>query len=215
MPSVYLYVVDRDFGFAPNPFHGCCTLATCKPAIRSTATNGDWVFGMGGSRLSATGRCIFAMQITKKLSFDEYWSDPNYAVKKPVRNGSKTMLVGDNIYHRDSNSAAWQQEDSHHSADDGTANIHNLERDTSSNNVLISDRFFYFGKNAPAVPEEILNTIGYKNLRSHRRIDQAIAQPLIDWVLSQYGRAMNLLLGYPFDFENNALRYSVADNRVR
>jgi hypothetical protein len=215
MPSVYLYVVDRDFGFAPNPFHGYCTLATCKPAIRSTATNGDWVFGMGGSRLNATGRCIFAMQITQKLSFDDYWSDPDYAVKKPVRNGSKTMLVGDNIYHRDSKSTAWQQEDSHHSADDGTANIHNLERDTSSNNVLISDRFFYFGKIAPAVPKKLLHTIGYKNVRSHRRIDQAIAQPLIDWVLSQYGRTMNLLLGYPFDFENNALRYSVAHNRVR
>ena len=34
MSRVYMYVVDRDFGFAPNPFHGVRTLATCKPPIR-------------------------------------------------------------------------------------------------------------------------------------------------------------------------------------
>ncbi len=27
----------RDYGFAPNPFHGICTLATCKPVIRRVA----------------------------------------------------------------------------------------------------------------------------------------------------------------------------------
>lgn len=215
MPSVYLYVVDRDFGFAPNPFHGCCTLATCKPTIRRTAAIGDWVFGMGGRRLNATGRCIFAMQVTKKISFDDYWSDPAYAEKKPVRNGSRTMLVGDNIYHRDSPGAAWRQEDSHHSSDDGTANVYNVERDTSSNNVLISNRFLYFGKNAPVVPPAILDAIGYKNVRSYRRIDQAVAKPIIDWLLSEFGRKLNVLAGYPFDLENSAQRYSVADNRVR
>jgi hypothetical protein len=99
MGRVYMYVVARDFGFAPNPFHGVCTLATCKPGIRSTAQIGDWIIGMGGSRLKSTGRCVFAMQVTGSLSFDEYWSDPTYLDKRPVRNGSKKMLVGDNIYH--------------------------------------------------------------------------------------------------------------------
>lgn len=46
MPNVFIYVVDRDFGFAPNPFHGYCTLATCKPGIRKSAAMGDWVVGM-------------------------------------------------------------------------------------------------------------------------------------------------------------------------
>ena len=27
---IYAYVVTHDNGFAPNPFHGFCTLATCK-----------------------------------------------------------------------------------------------------------------------------------------------------------------------------------------
>lgn len=31
MAKGYSYVVARDFGFAPNPFNGFLTLATCKP----------------------------------------------------------------------------------------------------------------------------------------------------------------------------------------
>jgi hypothetical protein len=72
MSKVYFYVVDRDFGFAPNPFHGYCTLATCKPNIRAKAQLADWVVGMGGSRLKATGHCIFAMCVSQTLSFSEY-----------------------------------------------------------------------------------------------------------------------------------------------
>jgi Nucleotide modification associated domain 2 len=98
MAKVYMYVVARDFGFAPNPFHGVCTLATCKPIIRRTAQIGDWVIGMGGSKLKAPGRCIYAMQVTGALSFDEYWAAPEYQAKKPVRNGSRKTIVGDNIY---------------------------------------------------------------------------------------------------------------------
>ena len=40
---LYSYVITRDYGFAPNPFGGICTLATCKPGIRNHATVGDWV----------------------------------------------------------------------------------------------------------------------------------------------------------------------------
>ncbi len=85
MSRVYIYVVARDFGFAPNPFHGTCTLATCKPGIRASASIGDWVIGVGGARLGATGKCIFAMQVSEKLTFDEYWIDVRFKDKKPVR----------------------------------------------------------------------------------------------------------------------------------
>src|SRR5438093_377218 len=98
MARVYMYVVDRDFGFAPNPFHGYCTLATCKAGIRAKARTDDWVIGMGGARLKATGRCVFAMLVTGSLSFNEYWSSPAHFDKRPVRNGSSRMMVGDNIY---------------------------------------------------------------------------------------------------------------------
>ena len=181
MPSVFIYVVDRDFGFAPNPFHGYCTLATCKPDIRKNAEIGDWVIGMGGSRLKATGQCVFAMEITAKINFDEYWINPTYNEKRPVRNGSRKMMVGDNIYHRDE-VQEWRQADSHHSNPDGTVNLYNLNRDTKVDCVLLSNRFLYFGKAAPRVPEGILDKIGYKNPRSYRRFDYQRVRPLLNWL---------------------------------
>lgn len=39
--KLFSYVVAREYGFAPNPFFGWCTLATCKPKIRVTAEVGD------------------------------------------------------------------------------------------------------------------------------------------------------------------------------
>ena len=80
---MYIYVVARDFGFAPNPFHGICTLACCMDRLRATAQAGDWVFGMGGSRLKATGRCVYGMKVTETISFDEFWADPRFAAKRP------------------------------------------------------------------------------------------------------------------------------------
>jgi hypothetical protein len=215
MPTVFLYVVDRDFGFAPNPFHGYCTLATCKPGIRNSARIGDWVIGMGGSRLKATGRCVFAMQITAKISFNEYWTNPIYNEKKPVRNGSKKMMIGDNIYHQNVQSRAWQQADSHHSNSDGSANIYNLGRDTKADVVLVSERFFYFGKRAPVIPKQILAAIGYKkNPRSYRRIDYSVASKLIDWLAAKFSNSWNELQADPFDFDNSALRYSGLGSKI-
>lgn len=161
---LYIYVVDRDFGFAPNPFHGYCTLATCKPRIRATAQLGDWVIGVGGSRLKATGKCIFLMKVTEILTFNDYWSDPRFQRKKSLRNGSLVMMAGDNIYHQEAGNASWIQEDSHHSMPDGTQNLENIKKDTSSINVLISKYFYYFGKSAPVIDLEL---IGYKNRIDH------------------------------------------------
>jgi hypothetical protein len=215
MSRVYMYVVDRDFGFAPNPFHGCCTLATCKPAIRKGAQTGDWVIGMGGRRLNATGRCIFAMLVTESLSFNEYWSSPAHRDKRPVRNGSSRMMVGDNIYHHDAVSHCWHQADSHHSNPDGTPNAHNIVNDTKADRVLISSCFFYFGREAPLVPGDLLESIGFRNGRNYRVFDQLTCAPLLAWLHGAFGGSLNLVLADPFDFENSDKRYSVEDNKVR
>src|SRR6266516_7557503 len=186
MSRVYVYVVARDFGFAPNPFHGYCTLATCKPRIRSTAHVDDWVVGMGGSRLRARGRCVFAMRVTETLTFNEYWSNPIYFDKRPVRNGSRKMMVGDNIYHYDSAPPEWHQEDSHHSNVDGSINPDNLRTDTQADKVLISRYFFYFGTAAPIIPEYILTSIGFKNRIGHRVFDFSECVALIEWLHTNF-----------------------------
>ena len=83
MAKLYSYVVDRDYGFAPNPFHGSCTLATCKPVIRRVGQVGDWIVGTGSSYRKRTGHIVFAMLVNETMAFDEFWSDPQVSREAP------------------------------------------------------------------------------------------------------------------------------------
>ena len=214
MARLFIYVVARDFGFAPNPFHGTCTLATCKPRIRSTAKPGDWLVGMGGGTLGATNRCIYAMEVSGSMSFNEYWNDVKFRAKRPVRNGSRTAMLGDNIYHREDDTIPWTQEDSHHSKSDGTPEWWNVEHDTSVDKVLYSNRFVYFGKSAPIVPKQILAELNYKNGRNHRTFVLAECRGFMDWIGVQVGGRWNIVLDDPFQFLNSDLRYSKETNSI-
>jgi hypothetical protein len=202
-----MYVVDRDFGFAPNPFHGACTLATCKPPIRRGAHLGDWVIGMGGSRLNATGKCIYAMEVTQTLTFNEYWASPEFRDKRPVRNGSRVMMVGDNIYYRPGGDGGWQQLDSHHSLSDGSPNPVNVEKDTTADRVLISRNFYYFGSKAQLVPAEMLAHLGFKNAIGHRVFNAEVCGELMDWITS-HRNAASIVLADPYDFKKSEKRYT-------
>lgn len=146
---LYSYVVARDYGFAPNPFGGYCTLATCKPAIRRGAQLGDIVIGV--TPRARGNRLAFAMEVDEALTFDQYWNDARFAMKKPRLRGSLKQAFGDNIYSRKGD-GSWMQADSHHSFAGGVPNEANIERDTSANRVLISENFRYFGTSAIEVP---------------------------------------------------------------
>jgi len=54
--NYYSYLVEHDFGLAPNPFGGYCTLTVCKPIIRKSSKLriGDWIIGTGSVALSRT-----------------------------------------------------------------------------------------------------------------------------------------------------------------
>src|SRR5579863_2474999 len=195
-----MYVVDRDFGFAPNPFHGFCTLATCMPGIRAKAEGDDWIVGMGGARLKATGRCVYAMRVTGTRTFSQYWAEKEFFDKRPVRNGSRIMMVGDNIYHCGTPNGKWIQLDSHHSNPDGTPNHLNTDKDTSADRVLISRDFYYFGRSAPAIPPEILSGLGYKNKIGHWKFNSAGRDSLLSWLLQNHAGDRNLVVADPFDF---------------
>ena len=210
----FFYVVSRDFGFAPNPFHGICTLATCKPRVRRRADVGDWVIGMGGAELHATGRCVFAMQLTRTMTFDEYWNDPDFFDKRPVMNGSRKMMIGDNIYHRDLVTRGWHQEFSHHSEPDGKIKEKNLRTDTSADRVLASEHFYYFGRNAPSVPPDIMSEIGYVNRIDHDEFDLDRCRRLLEWLDGSYGSRLNEIMGSPFQFHMSGHHYSGTRNKV-
>ena len=153
--KVNSYVVSRDYGFAPNPFHGFCTLATCKSRIRKRAEIGDWVIGTGGVAIKRSGELIFAMKVTETMTFQDYWEDPRFSIKKPRFDSGRSLAYGDNIYFKYDNTGAWQQINSHHSYPDGRFGLENLETDTGVDRVLISEEFVYFGVNAPVIPPHL------------------------------------------------------------
>lgn len=168
MACIFSYVVRYDSGFAPNPFYGCCTLATCKPEIRRTAAIGDWIVGSGSADKSVGrgGYLVYAMKITDIMSFDEYAVDPRFSDKKPYRKGSRKQSCGDNIYYRANMESAWQQHDSFHSQNDGTINLDHVKRDTGVNRVLISYDFIYFGGEGPLFPDDLVSREGHPVCKS-------------------------------------------------
>ena len=148
---LFSYIVARDYGFAPNPFYGYCTLATCMPLIRARASVSDWIIGTGAkTKYNLSGHLIYAMKVNEILDFNAYWNDSRFQDKRPIVNGSLKQLYGDNIYHKEN--GAWVQENSHHSLSTGKTNQDNVSHDTSENRLLIAQQFVYFGNRAPVIP---------------------------------------------------------------
>ena len=79
-PDVFIYTVKYDDGFAPNPFHGVCSLATCKPDIRKAAKLGEIIIGKAAAPNGH--RLVFAMEVDEILTYDEYWRDSSLPVQK-------------------------------------------------------------------------------------------------------------------------------------
>lgn len=187
MVRLFSYVVVHDFGFAPNPFYGWCTVAVCKPAIRRTARHGDWLLGTGSKTTGLDGRIVYAMRVEEILGFDAYWDDPRFARKRPRRDGNIKQLYGDNIYHHGPDES-WQQEDSRHSLKDGSPNQGHIRVDTSTDRVLASETFIYFGGTGPVVPNRLRHDYAMDVVHSGRghRCDFSDVQrdATIDWIRS-------------------------------
>ena len=188
--SVYAYKITRDYGFAPNPFGGYCSLACCKPRIRKKAIVGDWIIGTGAVANGLLNHLIFLMKVTEKLTFQEYWEDERFNYKKPVLNGSLKQIHGDNIYHNENNQ--WFQLDSHHSLYEGQINERNLKQDLSGEYVLISNCFLYLGKNAWKVPVKYVEICPGTRHRDYITIEnEPLAEELITMITSKYELGLN------------------------
>ena len=190
---VYSYVIEHDLGLAPNPFGRYCTLAVCKPKIRGSSklNLGDWVVGTGSKALeTSTGKrrlrskLIYAMKVTNRVSYEDYWTDKRFQYKKPRMNGSRVAMFGDNFYHKDEN-GKWIQEDSAHCKGDGSCNPDHLKTDTSGHNVLISEHFYYFGANAPSIPNEFLG-ICHGGIGEKKFNHEQIGDDFINWITANF-----------------------------
>jgi len=203
---VFIYLMTYDLGFAPNPFHGYCTLATCKPGIRSRAGVGDWVIGVGSKSLSRRAgrevgidKVVYAMRVDEVLTWREYSEDPRFRAKIPSYSPDEDRPIeerGDNIYYL--YEGKWYARPSFH-----YGRKEEMLRDLRGN-VLISREFYYFGRKAIKMPEPILSELkkaglrnGYRPYVSPRKI-RNIAADIIDWIRS-LGRVG--VIGEPFLFK--------------
>lgn len=151
-PTIWTYKIAADWGFAPNPFHGVCTLACCKHQIRDKAEIGDWVVGAGTEKLGNRGRIIFAMKVEGRLTFDEYWTDTRFLAKRHSPGASCRRSQGDNVHQKDPLTGKYNKIPLHHCCDPDETYLR-PDSDTRSEWVLYSRKFFYFGADAIAPPE--------------------------------------------------------------
>lgn len=147
---VFSYIVVHDTGFSPNPFHGLLTLACCKPLIRKTANVGDIIVGLS----SRSERIVYATQVAEVIAFEEYWADPRYQSRRPVMDSPQIVYrAGDNIY--EPVAGGYRQLPSFHSNRDGSEDSGLKRTDLSGNHVLVCERFTYWGRSGPVLPEEL------------------------------------------------------------
>jgi hypothetical protein len=103
-PRLFTYTIPIDDGAAPNPFGGMCSLAICKPGIRSTARKGDWIAGLGSRNAHSgdlSGRLVYAMHVEEVMSLEEYDARASTDWPHRIPNAGSADLserLGDCIY---------------------------------------------------------------------------------------------------------------------
>jgi len=183
--TIYSYIIRNDLGFSPNPFWGVCTLACCKPIIRRTAKVGDWVVGIRGKGLYNKLKLpkptdpfeeygiVYAMKVTKKLSFDEYFDQ--FPEKQPNFGKGETIFKrGDNIYKPLGNGEYVQLKSRH--------TIPNQPKDLSGKYVILSNEFYYFGSNPIRIPDNMRVLICGRGHKCHT--DKALKGSFLDYISS-------------------------------
>ena len=182
--TLYSYIVRYDDGFAPNPFHGVCTLACCKRVMRRVAQRGDYVVGLGSRSLD--NRLVYAMRISVTITFDEYWRGRRFRAKRPNMVAGGETTLGDNIYRWDAVEGDWHQEWSHHSNDDGTQDWWFTRDDTGTDKVLVGEDFIYWGGDGPPLPDNLTDLIVG---RGHRRnFRPEVVEAFVKWFNSRRSR---------------------------
>lgn len=149
---LFTYIVRSDCGLAPNTTGDYCTLAVCKPQIRLHAAPGDWIIGLSPKHLDY--RLVYAMRVSEKLSFGEFFQDSIFEIKKPTFViDDLQKIMGDNFYKPTGDT--FIQLPSLHSHPDGSENSEKKLRDLSGKYVLAGTEYFYYGNSGETLPHSL------------------------------------------------------------
>ncbi|MCK9245964.1 MAG: hypothetical protein M0P11_03305 [Anaerolineaceae bacterium] len=199
---LFSYKLTHDTGFAPNPFYGVLTLATCKPGIRLTKMVGDWLAGFSSSALHHNAKpygvdidpdaLIYLARVSEVIPLNRYFEDRRFKAKIPPRIQAKDSIAcsGDNIY-----KPLWIKEDGAYEYEQ-VSQIHHddahMATDLSGKNALVCDEFYYLGREGVLIP--VLGGIsrpkgptqyGYKT-----EDDTAILN-FVRWIKSEFKTGIN------------------------
>lgn len=203
---LYCYKMTHDDGFAPNPYHGVLTLATCKPKIRKNAEIGFWISGWTSNEVQGktvkfhftdgNQKLIYLARVTDKIKIEKYWD--LYKDKRPqiISNGKETTTkscsgeknpsasvydMGDNIY--EPVNGGFKQH-----PNGGGHNKNDQEHDLSGEYVLICGEFYYFGV------EQAIEVKGKDFVVPRCKkfsLDDQEAKKVIDFVTKNYSQGIN------------------------
>ncbi|MDZ4202515.1 MAG: hypothetical protein U1C96_10260 [Gallionella sp.] len=162
--QMFSYVVDHDYGFAPNPENGLCSLARCKfgspgkANLVEKARVGDWILGTIGKRNSQgnsgvlIGGLVYAMKVTEKILLEEYVEKYPSRRDAIFRNGCDQPEFGGRY-------------------------------------ALLSTVYFYFGCEAISLdelPQYDAHPLFKKGPGYRRDFDESYVQKLEKWLLANY-----------------------------
>ncbi len=194
---LFSYVVAHDAGFAPNPFWGVCSLATCKPGIRLQARAGDWVIGTGSKKTVGANKLVYAMKITRPpMLLEEYGQDDEFKAKIPEQHSNNPQKrCGDNIYYLDKAGHFCVRPNDYHFCPE------QKQRDLRGKYVLLSDHFYYFGKDAIPIDDidDNFMELVKKGPSYKTRFPPDLVDRFLAWLESKYSQGRH---GQPYEFDS-------------
>ena len=200
---LFSYKLNADTGFAPNPFWGVLTLATCKPGIRRAKRQGDWIGGFTSWTLNrdkvGEERLIFLMQITDIIDQYEYFNHPDPIFRAKIPDCARPEFVyhaGDNIYrpltNRPQDPSDFEQlrNANHWDFDNDFEDECQKIKDLSGRRVLVSSKFYYFGGKPREVPPGVRPTIPPGQAQHGFKTHVMRARTFVEWVQGNFDRGV-------------------------
>ena len=198
LDRLFSYKLANDSGFAPNPFFGYLSLATCKPQIRRAKKVGDWIAGFTSKKLNnddvGSEKLVYLMKVAKKIDYNIYWNEKKYKDKIPnLETNDFIYKCGDNIYQPKNQEAKSPHEfieiknKNHWDHKNDNESIDSKIHDVNGRYVLIAEEFYYLGKNAIEIPLEIRPNIP-KGQSSNGSLtkDSKIAHSFLEYIKNKY-----------------------------
>ncbi len=209
--KILSYRMTYDSGFAPNPFGGILTLATCTPNHkRARLEVGDWIIGIEADDLRKRRKeklcpekdnlVIYVAKVDEILTLNEYFHDERFQMKKFVEDEGWERRRGDNVYYIEDGMWKWIRGHEHdgneckffpiQSANKSGCKL--IDKDIEGNKVFICKEFSYFGDKCVEFDKQFATCIIEKQGIKYCKEDNPKYKEFLTYIqklMSKYGKS--------------------------